>query len=235
MRKDEGWLLAMDLSGAGLVVLEGPGGLWHRSWKGASGTALLFSAVREVLGEAGIGPGELNVLGVGRGPGSFTGVRTAVMGAKTLAEVLRIPLVAPNSLAVIAAGAASRGHVFVAVDARRKEVYHALFFLGGDDEEELPLLVSGPSVSPPEEAAQLVRSRMRDLEGDLVLAGSGIRAYGDMWPEGPVRWEADTPDPQALAGLCRELFRQGITEDHLSLRPLYLRQPNVGGKRGGGG
>ncbi len=227
--------MAMDLSGAGLVVLEGPGGLWHRSFEAAKGASLLFTTVKEVLGEAGIGPDQLSVLGVGRGPGSFTGVRTAVMGAKTLAEVLRIPLVAPDSLAIIASGAASRGHVFVAVDARRREVYHALFRLDGEGEGELPRLVEGPSVSPPEAAARRIRYWMRDLEGDLVLAGNGIRVYGDLWPRGPARRDTDLPDPRALAGLCRKLFERGVTEDHLYLRPLYLRQPDVGGRRGGGG
>ena len=68
--------------------------------------ALLVPGVREAMEEAGVRPRDLAGLVVGRGPGSFTGVRIAAATARGLAHALRIPLWTFSSLA---AGAASHG------------------------------------------------------------------------------------------------------------------------------
>ncbi len=68
--------------------------------------ALLVPEVREAMEEAGVRPRDLAGLVVGRGPGSFTGVRIAAATARGLAHALRIPLWTFSSLA---AGAASHG------------------------------------------------------------------------------------------------------------------------------
>lgn len=229
MEGKRSWLLAMELAGpGGLLVLEGPGGLFHTSWEGGERSRLLFTAAGGLLSRAGIEPRDLGILGVGRGPGSFTGVRMGVMAAKTLAEVLGIPLVAPDSLTATAVGPDRAERVAVALDARRGELYMALFMMEGNGVFSFPRRLGGPLVCGPEETARLLREWTDGMVGELLLVGSGVDAYPEIWPPEWRRVERRGPDPAGLAWLCRELHGRGEVEDHLSLKPLYLRRPEVG-------
>jgi len=234
LRGREPWLLAFDLSGPrGLVVLEGKGELFSRALENAAGAAAIISLAGEILAEAGISPRDLGVVGAARGPGAFTGVRTAVMAAKALGEVLRTPLVAPESLAVVAACQAE-GYVFVAADARRGQVYYGLYEVEEVAAGCFPLALEGPAVASPQEAAACLGGWLDKLGGEIALADTGARAYPDLWPAGLRRPAGGIPDPRSLAGLCRELHRRGETVDPLRLEPLYLRNPDVGRRKGRG-
>lgn len=234
MEGERTWLLAMELAGpGGLLVLEGPGGLLHSSWEGGERSRLLFVAADELLRRAGIGPHDLGLIGVGKGPGSFTGIRMGVMAAKALAEVLGTPLVAPDSLAATAVGPEKAERVLVALDARRGELYVALFMMEGGGAFGFPRPLGGPLVCSPEETAHLLRQWTVGLTGKLLLVGSGVEAYPDIWPPEARRAERRGPDPAGMAWLCRELHGRGEVEDHLSIKPLYLRRPDVGKVRHG--
>lgn len=89
-------------------------------------TALL-AAVEHLLDSAGLTPADLAAVAVGRGPGSFTGVRIGVATAKGLAHSLRRPLVGFGTLDAIARRNPVEGLVGVLGDAMRGEVYPALF------------------------------------------------------------------------------------------------------------
>ncbi len=96
----------------------------------------LLTIVDEMLCEAGLEATSLDSIVVGRGPGSFTGVRIAVATAKGLATGLGIPLYGVstlNAMAWTAWRAGARGGLLVLGDAMRKEVYPALYDL--DDAE----------------------------------------------------------------------------------------------------
>lgn len=223
------WLLAVDLSGTrGLLVLEGYRFFGHREVRSGEHTSRLFVEAEELMRRAGVVPRGLGLIGVAVGPGSFTGVRTAVMAAKTLAEVLHLPLVTVDSLAVLAAGVRDARWVFVAVDARRGEVYHALFPLSEEEEGALPADAEWMGVDTPAEAGAALRRWMEDTGERPALVGTGIEVYPEIWPGELRRWPSDRPDPRALAGLCRRAFRRGETVDPLRLSPLYLRKPDIG-------
>ena len=81
----------------------------------------LVPMLQELLAEAGIGWHDLSVIGVGTGPGNFTGVRISVALARGLALGLGIPAVGISSFEAMALGAALP--VTVIMDARRDEVY----------------------------------------------------------------------------------------------------------------
>lgn len=232
MGKDEGWLLAIDLTGpGGLVVLGGRGGLFSRTLEGGGGTRFLLTSAAEMMEAAGITPRHLGLLGVARGPGSFTGIRMAVTAVKALAEVLDLPVAAPDSLAARAVGPEGAENVFVALDARRGELYYALFRMEGDGAFRFPVPVVEPRVDEPGVAARFLEERGAALRGDLLLVGNGVEAYPDLWPAEAYRADRWGPLPAALAWLCRELEARGTTADHFSLLPLYLRRPDVGGVR----
>lgn len=63
-----------------------------------------LTAVRTVIAQAGITPPEIDRLGVGIGPGSFTGVRIAISYAKSLAQGWRLPLAGISSFDALEAG-----------------------------------------------------------------------------------------------------------------------------------
>lgn len=100
-----------------------------------------------VCGEAGIPASSIEEVRIGIGPGSFTGLRIGMSFAKGLAWSLRVPLVGCSSLAGLAAAAIERGivreRVGVVADARRDEVFAALYVKGTPVDERLsPQIVS---------------------------------------------------------------------------------------------
>ncbi|MDE8702341.1 tRNA (adenosine(37)-N6)-threonylcarbamoyltransferase complex transferase subunit TsaD [Adlercreutzia equolifaciens] len=98
----------------------------------ASNTQLLPS-IDGLCAQAGVAREDLACVAVGRGPGSFTGVRIAMATAKGIASALEVGLVGVSSLDAVAWGAWSggaRGELLVVADAMRREVYPVRFALG---------------------------------------------------------------------------------------------------------
>ena len=92
----------------------------------------LIPRIDALLAENGIARGDIACVCVGRGPGSFTGVRIAMATAKGIASALEVGLVGVSSLDAVAWGVwefGSRGEVAVAADAMRKEVYPVRYHL----------------------------------------------------------------------------------------------------------
>ena len=86
----------------------------------------LIPRIDALLTERGIARGDIACVCVGRGPGSFTGVRIAMATAKGIASALEVGLVGVSSLDAVAWGVwefGARGEVAVVADAMRKEVY----------------------------------------------------------------------------------------------------------------
>ncbi|GHD99589.1 peptidase M22 [Defluviimonas sp. 20V17] len=81
----------------------------------------LMPLLEEVLAEAGVAWRDLAALGVGVGPGNFTGIRIAVSAARGLALALKIPAIGVSSFEALADG--HDGPVTALVDARRGAVY----------------------------------------------------------------------------------------------------------------
>jgi tRNA threonylcarbamoyladenosine biosynthesis protein TsaB len=220
-----GNLLALELSTPeGILILESNGKLFQRRLEAGSRVSQLFFESRELLREANIEPQELTLIGVGRGPGSFTGIRVAVMAAKALAMVLRLPLVAPDSLEILAE--ACRGiaeSAMIAIDARRGEIYYGVY----DLTQSPPLVLEEPQVATPQDASALALKLGNRLQGRLALAGSGITAYPGAWPHGLIVIESEVPRGEGLAGICRKYHELGRLEDATNLLPLYLRKPDI--------
>ena len=86
----------------------------------------LIPRIDALLAEREIARGDIACVCVGRGPGSFTGVRIAMATAKGIASALEVGLVGVSSLDAVAWGVwefGARGEVAVVADAMRKEVY----------------------------------------------------------------------------------------------------------------
>ena len=93
----------------------------------------LIPRIDALLAERGIARGDIACVCVGRGPGSFTGVRIAMATAKGIASALEVGLVGVSSLDAVAWGVwefGARGEVAVVADAMRKEVYPVRYLVG---------------------------------------------------------------------------------------------------------
>lgn len=98
------------------------------SGQGYSHAEMLHVFIDEVLRENGVSYRDLSAIAVSRGPGSYTGLRIGVSAAKGLCFALGIPLISLETLEVLASQAkVSDGFIVPMLDARRMEVYSAVF------------------------------------------------------------------------------------------------------------
>ncbi|WP_432955616.1 tRNA (adenosine(37)-N6)-threonylcarbamoyltransferase complex dimerization subunit type 1 TsaB [Micromonospora haikouensis] len=173
---------------------------------------LLAPQVHAVLAEVDARPADLTAIVAGLGPGPFTGLRVGLVTAATMAQVLGVAAYGVCSLDGIGHPAAAGEPVLAAGDARRREVYWAVYDGAGQR-------IAGPDVGAPAVAAQ----RARDL-GATAAVGDGAHRYADVLGL-PLRDEPRYPDPTALALLAAERIRAGAPGEPLT--PLYLRRPDA--------
>jgi tRNA threonylcarbamoyladenosine biosynthesis protein TsaB len=96
--------------------------------EGYSHAERLHVFIEEIIKEASITFKDLSAIAVSQGPGSYTGLRIGVSAAKGLCFALDIPLIAVDTLQVLASQAkVSNGLIIPMLDARRMEVYSAIF------------------------------------------------------------------------------------------------------------
>lgn len=180
--------------------------------------------VDELLREMELAPDELDAVAVGKGPGSYTGLRIGVSFAKGLCYGLQKPLVAVGSLDALVEVAREdyeagilqvddwdRAVLCPMVDARRMEVYAQLF-----DAEGRPLSeVSAEVVDADSFAA------CRSGERPFVIFGNGARKCADVLPDATL--VSVTPSARGLARLAHQALDEGRTEDIAYFEPFYLK------------
>lgn len=141
----------------------------------------LIDTVDAVLADAGKTVGDVGAFVVGRGPGSFTGVRIGISTAKGLARGANVPLLGASTLdacAWTAWKAGERGRLGVLADAMRGEVYPALYTLdedGAHREFDRERVVKA--------AAALDEWRAMPGWDDVRLTGDGLVRYGKLLAE----------------------------------------------------
>lgn len=179
-------------------------------------TSLLVEV--EAAAEAAGGWGAVGRIAVGVGPGSFTGLRIGLATAKALARSLEVELAGVVSLAALARGTAAAGrHILAVVDARRGEVFAALY-----DGDGAP--VWEPSVVRPAGLAE----RLATLPEPPLAVGSGaLRFRGDLTEGGAeIPGDADPSHRVAARHTC-EIGAQGEPVDPEDVAPIYLRPPDA--------
>ena len=180
--------------------------------------------VDELLRETGIAPDDLDAVAVGKGPGSYTGLRIGVSFAKGLCYGLHKPLVAVGSLDALTevaredyeAGIVSvddweRAWLCPMVDARRMEVYAQVFDTAGKAQTEVSAeVVDGDSFA-----------HFRRGDRPFVIFGSGARKCAEVLPD--ARLIEVVPSARGLARLAQHAFDAGRTEDIAYFEPFYLK------------
>ncbi|MGY4719744.1 tRNA (adenosine(37)-N6)-threonylcarbamoyltransferase complex dimerization subunit type 1 TsaB [Naumannella huperziae] len=187
-----GPVLGIDTS-AGIAVGVAAGGrVLARRWLGDSRLHVerVTPLIAEALAEAGIAATGLGMIIAGMGPGPFTGLRVGIASAQTLGTALGVPVRGVCSLdAVAAAVAEPPGEFCVISDARRGEVYWALY--GADrarigeprvtPAQQVPdVAVTGPGAAlTPELAGRALAGGPEQTDGGvLALVGPGLPEIG---------------------------------------------------------
>ncbi len=171
----------------------------------------LAPMVRKAMDEAGLAFAGLDRIAVTIGPGTFTGVRIGLAMARGLGLALNIPVIGIDTLSAIAANEAESDQpILVAAEARKDEVYVALFKSG--------LIVGKPAVLSAAGAAQLLP------DGPCYILGSGAERVFEASGRGDLT-RSRAGDLPVAANFLSLAFAASATGSMPA--PLYLRVPDA--------
>lgn len=179
--------------------------------------AFLQPAIKRLLNETGISADELNAIAVTAGPGSYTGLRVGMSSAKGICYALQIPLIAINSLEVMALSvinntADQEEYLYCPmIDAGRMEVFTALF-----DNELNNILPPCALILEPGSFAEV------SPKARVIFFGTGSQKFKGMsnsnFMYGVIPGMAD-----ALSFLSLKKFQQHSFANLLNAEPVYLK------------
>lgn len=183
----------------------------------------LVPAIEWLLRTAGIDRHELTLIAADVGPGLFTGMRVGLATATTMAAALGIPTLPMTSLDLLALAAGHTGrHVAAVVDARKGQVFHALFAPTHAGMQRL----TAPAVGDVDDVVTTV-DRHADAAGATLCVGDGAQRYATELTAMAKHLVFGGPGlayPSA-AELVR--FAARHAERAAPLTPLYLRAPDA--------
>lgn len=168
-------------------------------------------------------------IGIGVGPGSFTGLRIAIATARALAQARALPATPVRTLEALAAGIAERASrdrpVLAVLDARRGEVFAQLH--AGDGR---PL--SAPAVMAPERIGDWLSETAgggpAEGPGTPLAGGSGsLRFVRELEVAGVEVLPGDDPAHRLSARHLCALAATGERSEPEAIRPIYLREPDA--------
>jgi tRNA threonylcarbamoyladenosine biosynthesis protein TsaB len=216
-------ILALDASTelCSVALLQGDKVLEMMSDKPRSHADRLLPMVDELLADAGCSLAQIDAIGFGAGPGSFTGLRICLGVVQGLAFGTGLPVVAVSSLEAMALAASEQesesGLLIPAIDARMNEVYWAVYEQSAGGLQ----IVAVPQVSGIAQAEQNISTLLagRDATGvgtgwALLKASQGalVRLEENVWPQA-----------SAVAKLAKASFEAGNYADAMAAEPIYLR------------
>ncbi|MBQ7099807.1 MAG: tRNA (adenosine(37)-N6)-threonylcarbamoyltransferase complex dimerization subunit type 1 TsaB [Oscillospiraceae bacterium] len=188
---------------------------------GLTHSQTLMVMAEDLLKACGKTAADVTALAVAAGPGSFTGVRIGVSAAKGFAWGAELPVYGVSTLESMALSlGALEGHVCCCMDARRKQVYNAVFLA---ENGALTRVCDDRAISLEE-----LKAELEHLDGAIYLVGDGAELThktlsGDI-PNlilPPEHRRQQRASGVALAAL--EAIRRGENADGAALQPNYLR------------
>ncbi|MGI6587345.1 MAG: tRNA (adenosine(37)-N6)-threonylcarbamoyltransferase complex dimerization subunit type 1 TsaB [Peptococcia bacterium] len=200
----------------------------HKLWGemtlniGLTHSEQLLPLIDDLLQQAKVDLVDLEGIAVSGGPGSFTGLRIGMATAKGLAQGLKIPLVSiPTLLALAFPQMGHLGLVSPLMNARRNEIYTALFRFSGNDYQQLEAY---QAINP-----QLWAEKLADYQTTVLLTGDGVLCYEDIW-RATLREKAvflpaflQIARGASVAWLGQQKLGRGDEDDLFALKPMYIR------------
>jgi len=191
---------------------------------GSRHAEVLLPRIQRALAEAALPLADIDVIAVGVGPGSFTGVRVGVATAKGLGFALRkpvVPVVSLDALAHEAARSCQQPWVAACLDAFKGELFAAVYALEAG--------AASRALAPFHAVPEVVRDELAAVSGEqaLLLVGGGVARYPALLTGAPRGWLASeaiaAPRASSVAQLARARVASGDIPQLESVAPLYLR------------
>ena len=179
----------------------------------------LLPLAGELLDGAGLRFADIDRIGVGVGPGTFTGLRIGVATARALAQAAGADLAAVSTLQALAAAAEHDGPVLAVLDARRGEAFAAAW---RDGERLL-----APVAVPPEGLGDLVEGMSDDPRSWLAVGDGAVRFRALLEPAAVTVPADGSPRHRVSAiAICR-LAQASAPVARDALVPEYVRLPDA--------
>ncbi|MBT8289165.1 MAG: tRNA (adenosine(37)-N6)-threonylcarbamoyltransferase complex dimerization subunit type 1 TsaB [Flavobacteriaceae bacterium] len=170
--------------------------------------------IEEVLNEARINRNELQAVAVSKGPGSYTGLRIGVSAAKGLCYALDIPLIAIPTLQSLAKEVSAKtDHIISVIDARRMEVYSAVY--------------NTDCVEIRETRAEIIDEQSFKYhldKGVTYFIGDGVKKVAEVIKHPNANFITDKlPSAKTMSPLAFIKFQKNQFEDVAYFEPYYLK------------
>ncbi len=170
--------------------------------------------IEEVLVEANLKPEDLDAVAVSKGPGSYTGLRIGVSAAKGLCFSLNIPLISIPTLDLLARKLQiSEGYIIPMLDARRMEVYSAVF------DEKLKQVRETKAQVLEENSFEKYLS-----EKEVHFIGNGVLKFEEICHHSKaVYHKQEFPSVKEMGEMAEAKYQKSDTEDAAYFEPYYLK------------
>lgn len=181
--------------------------------EGYSHAERLHVFMEEIIKEAGITFQDISAIAVSQGPGSYTGLRIGVSAAKGLCYALGVPLIAVDTLQVLASQAkVSDGLIIPMLDARRMEVYSAIFSSNFENKRAV-------------QAEVITENSFEELQETLYFVGDCAEKCKPVLTKENFIFleEIKYPSAKEMSFLSYEKYKKNDTVDVAYFEPYYLK------------
>ncbi|MBP6038749.1 MAG: tRNA (adenosine(37)-N6)-threonylcarbamoyltransferase complex dimerization subunit type 1 TsaB [Flavobacterium sp.] len=169
--------------------------------------------IEQILVESNVQFSELNAIAVSQGPGSYTGLRIGVSSAKGFSYALNIPLIAVDTLQLLAKQInIDKGIILPMIDARRMEVFSAMY-----DSNYNQIRAT--------QAEIIDKSSYQEISETIHLVGDGIGKFTNTLTNEKFVFHNEVVYPSAkeMSALSFEKFQNSDFVDVAYFEPFYLK------------
>ncbi len=169
--------------------------------------------IEQAIDKAGISLKDIDAIAVGKGPGSYTGLRIGVSAAKGLCFSLDKPLISISSLAILAQSVQlDKGFIVPTIDARRMEVYSAVY----NQDYELERKVKAEIIDENSLAQYF-------LKDQVYLVGDGAKKCESVLDHNNLTIIEQYPSAKHMIDLAYNKYKISDIEDVAYFEPYYLK------------
>jgi len=169
--------------------------------------------IDEVLQKANINKNDLDAIAVSKGPGSYTGLRIGASAAKGLCYALDIPLISVPTLNVLAEQVEDEAIIIPLLDARRMEVYSAVF-----SSEKKQLRETRAEILSTESFSSFL------AQGKTIFIGNGVAKFQAICAHENAEFRTNiTPSSNNMAQIAFKKYQNDAFEDVAYFEPYYLK------------
>lgn len=169
--------------------------------------------IEDICNEVGVSLKDLQGVAVSQGPGSYTGLRIGVSAAKGFCYALSVPLIAIDTLLVLAKKIQTSGGVIIPmIDARRMEAYTAVF----DSNYEKVRATD----------AEIIDSdSYKNIDGPIHLIGDGAMKFQSVLTDAKFKFypEIEFPSANEMSALSFNKYKNEDFVDVAYFEPFYLK------------